>query len=140
MGDLRTALVKRLFEAFNRRDEKEIVALCDDRMEFFPVVTAEVIGREAPYVGPSGLHDYLNDIAEVWEELQVTAGELECRDDTVLVWGRVYARSRELGIRDVPVAWIWEMRGERFVRGEVFTDAEQAAARFAAGEGDPSPC
>ena len=32
----------------------------------------------------------------------------------------------------MPVAWIWEVRDGRFVRGEVFPEPEQAVARFAA--------
>jgi ketosteroid isomerase-like protein len=131
MFDARTVLVERLFDAFNRRDAEEIVALCDEEMAFFPVVTAEAVGREAPYTGPAGLHDYLDDVANVWEELQITPSEIERQDETLLVRGRVYARSRELGIRDMPIAWIWEVRGERFVRGEVFPDPEQAVIRFA---------
>jgi len=125
-------LVERLFDAFNRRDSEEITELCDDQMGFFPVVTAEAVGREAPYIGPDGLHEYLDDVAKVWEELVVTPSELDRHEGTLLVRGRVYARSRELGIRDVPVAWIWEVREGRFVRGEVFPDPEQAVARFAA--------
>jgi ketosteroid isomerase-like protein len=131
MPDPRMALVERLYEAFNRRNPGEIVAVCGDEMEFFPAVTAEAIGRDAPYVGPDGLRDYLADVAEVWEELQITPNELQCHGDTLLVRGRVYARSRELGIRDLPVAWIWEVSHDRFTRGEVFPDPEQAAARFA---------
>ena len=132
MPDSRMTLVERLYGAFNRRDSDEIVAVCDERMEFFPVVTAEAIGRDAPYVGPDGLRAYLADVAEVWEELQITPSELKSRGDTLLVLGRVYARSRELGIRDLPVAWIWEVDAGRFLRGEVFPDPEQAMARFAA--------
>jgi ketosteroid isomerase-like protein len=128
------ALIGRLYDAFNRRDSEVIVALCDEEMEFFPVVTAEAVGRDAPYAGPAGLRDYLIDVAQVWEELQITPSELQRRGDTLLIRGRVYARSRELGIRDLPVAWIWEVRDDRFVRGEVFPDPEQATARFAAGE------
>jgi len=126
------ALVKRLYECFNRRDEGCIVKLCDEAMELFPVVTAEAVGREAPYKGPGGLRDYLADVARVWEELQISPGEVEARRGLLLVRGRVYARSRALGIRDVPVAWIWEVRDGRFVRGEVFPDPEQAVQRFAA--------
>jgi len=129
-------LVGRLFDGFNRRDAEEIEAICDEEMEFFPVVTAEAVGRDAPYTGPAGLHDYLDDVAKVWEELQITPSEVERRNETLLVRGRVYARSRELGIRDMPVAWIWEVRGDRFVRGEVFPDPEQAVERFCAP--DPS--
>jgi ketosteroid isomerase-like protein len=139
MSDSHLALVERLYNAFNRRDGDEIVAICEEEMEFFPVVTAEAVGREAPYVGPSGLRDYLADVAEVWEELQIKPSELQRRGDTLLVRGRVYARSRELGIRDLPVAWIWEVRDGRFMRGEVFPDPEQAVARFAAGEPHSSP-
>lgn len=125
------ALVRRLYECFNLRDVSGIFELCDDSMEFFPVVTAEAVGRDAPYSGPSGLRDYLADVAQVWEELQITPSEVEVRGEALFVRGRVYARSRELGIRDVPVAWIWHVRGGYFVRGEVFPDPEQALARFA---------
>lgn len=132
MSEPQRELVERLFDCFNRRDPTGIVELCDEGMEFFPVITAEVVGREAPYAGPAGLGDYLADVAEVWEELQITASELERRGSSLLVRGRVYARSRELGIRDVPIAWIWEVNEEgRFVRGEVFPDPEQAVERFA---------
>lgn len=134
MSDPQLALVERLYDCFNRREEACIVELCDEGMEFFPVVTAEAVGRDAPYSGQAGLRDYLADVAEVWEELRITPSEVEQRGERLLVRGRVYARSRELGIRDVPVAWIWELRDERFVRGEVFPDPEQAVARFASGE------
>ena len=43
-----------------------------------------------------------SDVATIWEELQITPSLVERRGDSILVRGRVYARSRELGIRDVP--------------------------------------
>lgn len=125
-------LVERLFDAFNRRLAGEIEALCDDSMEFFPVGTAEAVGRTAPYVGPSGLRDYLADVERVWEELQITPKVVQRNGDSLLVRGRVYVRSREFGIRDMPVAWIWDVADGRFVRGEIFTDPELAAERLAA--------
>jgi ketosteroid isomerase-like protein len=132
MSDPQVALVERLYACFNERDESGMVELCDEQMEFFPVVTAEAVGRDAPYSGRAGLHDYLSDVATIWEELLITPSLVERRGDSFLVRGRVYARSRDLGIRDVPVAWIWEVRDDRIVRGEVFPDPEQAVARFAA--------
>lgn len=129
------ALIKRLYDCFNRRDEDGIVELCGESMEFFPIVTAEAVGRAAPYRGEAGLRDYLADVADIWEELRISPGEVAARGGTLLVRGRVYAHSRELGIRDVPVAWIWEVRDGLFVRGEVFPDPEQAIARFAAVSG-----
>ena len=96
-------LVERLFDAFNRRDAEEIVACCDERMEFV-AVTAEQVGRSDPYVGPQGLRSYLDDVAAVWEELLITPNGVEQREGSLLVYGRVYLRSRALGIRDMPAA------------------------------------
>jgi serine phosphatase RsbU (regulator of sigma subunit)/ketosteroid isomerase-like protein len=124
-------LVERLYAAFNRRDHEEIVALCSEEMGFYPTGTAEQTGRTAPYVGPDGLREYLDDVERVWDELLITPKVAERRGGSILVRGRVYARSRPLGIRDVPVAWIWDLEGGRFVRGEVFPDPEAAVRRLA---------
>jgi ketosteroid isomerase-like protein len=127
-------LVRRLYEAFNRRDSDGIVAVCSEEMGFYPYATAEAVGRAAPYSGVDGLSEYMADIALVWEELQITSSSVERRGNTLLVRGRVYARSRELGIRDMPAAWLWGLKDGRFVRGEVFPDPEMAVTRFAALE------
>jgi ketosteroid isomerase-like protein len=131
MDESHRVLVERLFDAFNRRDEAAITALCDPGLEFLPVTAGE-LGRESAYVGPEGLHEYLDDVGRVWDELLILPKQIESRGPRMLVRGRVYLRSHERGIRDMPAAWIWELDGDRFVRGEVFVDPEQAIARFAA--------
>jgi serine phosphatase RsbU (regulator of sigma subunit)/ketosteroid isomerase-like protein len=122
-------LVGRLFNAFNQRDEEAIVELCSEEMEFFAITGGEA-GHDAPYTGSGGLHEYLADVERLWEALLITPGTVERRGDRLLVRGRVYVRSRELGIRDMPVAWIWRVRDGLFVRGEVFVDPAEAGARF----------
>jgi ketosteroid isomerase-like protein len=130
MAESPETLIGRLFNAFNQRDLGQIVDLCSPRMEFF-AITAEEVGRAAPYVGPEGLRDYLADVERFWEELLITPGRVERRDDLLLVLGRVFVRNRELGIRDMPVAWIWRVEDGLFVRGEVFADPDEAISRFA---------
>lgn len=125
-------LVERLYSAFNRRDPEEIVELCDERMGFFPFGTAGEVGRTAPYVGPAGLTEYLHDVDRAWDELLVNPKVVEHHGRSLLVRGRVYARSRQLGIRDMPVAWIWDVADGKVVRGEVFRDPEEAVRRLAA--------
>jgi serine phosphatase RsbU (regulator of sigma subunit) len=132
-------LVERLYTAFNGRHPGEIVALCDASMEFFPIGTAEEVGRTAPYVGPDGLREYLDDVEKAWDELLITPNVVERHGRSLLVRGRVYARSRALGIRDMPVAWIWDVEGSRFVRGEVFRDPEEAVRRLLTSSEGPIP-
>ncbi len=129
MTEQHEELIGRLFHAFNQRDEETIVELCSEEMEFH-AVTAEEIGRSDPYRGVEGLHEYLADVERIWEELLITPSRVEQRGERLLVLGRVYVRSRALGIRDVPVAWIWQLSGEMFVRGEVFADPQIALSRF----------
>jgi serine phosphatase RsbU (regulator of sigma subunit)/ketosteroid isomerase-like protein len=132
-------LVERLYAAFNSRDPEEITTICDEGMKFFPIGTAEEIGREAPYVGPEGLTEYLLDVEKAWDELLITPNVVERHGHSLLVRGRVYARSRQLGIRDMPVAWIWDVADGRFVRGEVFRDPEEAVRRLlTSSEGNAS--
>ena len=126
-------LVERLYTAFNRRDPDEVVAVCDEGMEFFPIGTAQEIGRDAPYIGPTGLEEYLRDVERAWDELQITPKVVERHGRSLLVRGRVYARSRQLGIRDMPVAWIWALVDGKFTRGEVFRDPEEAVRRLGTG-------
>lgn len=133
MTEMHEALVGRLYNAFNQRDMEGIVALCSTEMEF-AAVTGEEVGRGDPYRGVDGLREYLRDVERIWEELLITPSRVEQSGDRLLVVGRVYVRSRELGIRDMPVAWIWRLGGGLFVRGEVFADPAVAIARFARPE------
>jgi ketosteroid isomerase-like protein len=138
VDDRSQELVERLFDAFNRRDAAAIVDLCDERMEFF-AATAEEAGRDNPYVGKEGLSAYLDDVARIWEELLITPTQVEQQGDSLLVRGRVYLRSRALGIRDMPTGWIWDMREGLFTRGRVFVDPEDAVRSFSrAARPEPS--
>ena len=99
-------------------------------MEFF-AVTAEEVGRGSnPYIGTEGLRTYLDDVARSGRSCWSPRREVEAAGDALLVRGRVYLRSRALGIRDCPTAWIWELEEGRFVRGQVFVDPGEAAERF----------
>lgn len=129
VADAYEALVGRLFHAFNQRDAVAIVSLCAPEMEFLTVTGGEA-GRDAPYRGPDGLREYLADVERVWEALLITLGTVERQGSRLLAFGRVYVRSRELGIRDMPVAWIWNVQDGLFVRGEVFVDPAEAISCF----------
>jgi ketosteroid isomerase-like protein len=129
MDDAYEALIGRLFHAFNQRDVVSIVALCAPEMEFVAVTGGEA-GHDAPYRGPDGLREYLEDVERIWEALLITLGTVERRGQRLLACGRVYVRSREMGIRDMPVAWIWQVQDGLFVRGEVFADPAEAISRF----------
>jgi ketosteroid isomerase-like protein len=131
-------LVERLYDAFNRRDVETVVSLAHPDVEFRPV-TAEFAGRQGPYTGHDGLRLYFQDVAAVWEELLVTPQRVRARDDVILVTGRVYARGRRHGIRDMPAVWVWRLEEGRLRTGTVYGDLDEALAALAPNEGPPVP-
>jgi len=131
-------LVERLFDAFNRRDVDTVISLCDESVQFRPI-TAEFAGRSGPYNGHEGLRLYFADVAAVWEELLVTPQRVRSHGDVILVTGRVYARGRGRGIRDLPAAWVWRRRCDLLREGTVYASLDDALAAVELTEGPPVP-
>lgn len=119
-------LIPSLFEAFNARDEEALMELTDPEV-VWDAPTAAMAGREGPYRGHAGLRDYLADVDSLWTEMKATPIQVRMRGDDVFAVGRLYARGRNLGIRDLPVAWSLKMRDGRLVYGTVHEDPRRAA-------------
>jgi ketosteroid isomerase-like protein len=119
-------LIPSLFEAFNNRDEALLMRLADPDI-VWDAPTAAMAGREGPYCGHDGLRDYLDDIDRLWEEMRATPVQVRMRGADVFVVGRLYARGRNLGIRDLPVAWSLTVASERCTYGVVHEDPRRAA-------------
>ena len=118
-------LVRPLFEAVNARDEAALEALCEEQVEIV-LLPVEIGGRRDPYAGHRGLREFLRDVEADWEQLLLTPGEVQHRGDVALVSGRVHARSRELGLRDLPAAWMFRVREGRIASARVFAALEDA--------------
>jgi ketosteroid isomerase-like protein len=122
-------LVRRLFEAFTRRDEGAMLALIASDMEF-SAPTAAITRTGAPYVGQEGMRQYLSDAATVWRELRVIPQSFQAKGNCVLATGRVYARDHQGSIIDSPAGWLFLVRGDLLVSGRVFERADDAVAAF----------
>ena len=130
-------LVRSLFDAVNAREAEALEELCDERIDMI-LLPVEGGGRATSYIGHSGLRELLVDAAAAWEELLLTPGEVQPRDDVVLVRGRVHTRSRELGLRDLPVAWVFWIRNGRFTSARVFAEVDDAIEAVDPGSPGPS--
>jgi len=114
-------LVRDAYQAFARRDLDALVEIADPQIEISSV-TGMLAGREEPYRGRAALADYLRDVAEVWDEIELLPQELvEIDEGRVLVFGRVRARRRNSRI-DTPNAWMWELRRGKVVLVRVYAE------------------
>jgi ketosteroid isomerase-like protein len=124
-------VVKAVFAAFAVRDVDAVLRLADPDIEF-TAVTGEHAGRTDPYHGHKGMRQYFRDVAAVWEELRLTPREFRPVGDTILVTGKVTARSRGRTVTG-STGWIWRVRDGKVVYGKVYASAADAIAALEEG-------
>jgi ketosteroid isomerase-like protein len=124
-------VVKAVFAAFAERDVERVLELIDPEVEFTPM-TNDFAGRTEPYRGHEGIREYFRDVSLVWDDLRLTPRHYRQVGDSVLVTGRVNARSAAR-IVDGSTGWLWRVRDGRVVYGRVYPSAGEAEAAAEAG-------
>jgi len=128
--------VKELFDAFERRDVDAALALLDPNVSFTPV-TAHLVRGGRPYEGHEGIREYHDDVAEMWEELELVPVEYQAVAGVVVVIGEV--RGRANGELRAPAVWTWKLRNGLIVEGSVHSDLETARAALGTTARDHTP-
>jgi ketosteroid isomerase-like protein len=123
-------VVRAVFSAFAERDLGAVLAHASPDIEF-DAVTGDHAGRTGPYRGHDGLRQYFRDIAEVWDDLRIVPAEFRQSGDTILVTGRVSARSPARIVAG-STGWIWRLRDGLVVYARVYPSAAEAMAAFEA--------
>jgi ketosteroid isomerase-like protein len=126
-------VVKAVFAAFAERDLELVLDLVDPQFEF-TTVTSDYAGRTEPYRGHEGVREYFRDVALVWDDLRLSPSDFRKVGDSILVTGRVSARS-PARIVEGSTGWVFRVDDGRVVYGRVYAsaaDAEQAVTDAAA--------
>jgi uncharacterized protein len=127
MAEENVQIVRRVFDAFVRRDVDGALEVMHPEVEFTAPATQELAEKDVSYRGHDGVRDYFDDVARVWKALEVFLHEYhDVGDDRVLVVGRVRARGTKGRIVDGPAQWAWRIEDDKIVWGHVFTDRDQA--------------
>ncbi len=122
-----------MFAAFAERDLERVLDLVDPEFEF-TTVTSDYAGRTEPYRGHEGIRQYFRDVALVWDDLRLSPSKFREVGDSILVTGRVSARS-PARIVEGSTGWVFRVRDGRVVYGRVYAsaaDAERAVTDAAA--------
>jgi ketosteroid isomerase-like protein len=121
-------VVKAVFAAFAERDVEAALAHAGADIEF-SAVTGDHAGRTEPYRGHDGLRQYFRDVSEVWDELRLVPVDFRQSGDTILVTGRVSARSPARIVAG-STGWIWRVVDGQVVYIRVYESAADAMAAF----------
>jgi len=121
-------ILRRLVDAFYRRDNEAALALMDPEMEFHSALV-----EKETYHGYAGLGQYRQDLDAAWSEWRSEDDRfLEASQEQVLHLYRIVGVGRGSGTPvQQDIAILWTLRRGKVLRGEVFLD--QADALDAAG-------
>jgi ketosteroid isomerase-like protein len=124
-GEENVQVIRRLFDAFTRRDVDATLELMAPEIVFF-APTATLAHEGTSYRGHEGIRSYFADIDRLWEDLQVMPDEYRAEGDKVLVLGQIHARGAVGYLADSPAGWLWELADGKVTHGHVYTKLEDA--------------
>ena len=118
-------LAQELFKQWNAgRDPVWFIENSQPDVEIFSRY-AEMEGR--PFVGAAGVHRWINEIVESFEQYDADADDLRDLGDRVLALGSVRFRGKGSGIEiEQPMGWVFEFQNDKFSR-MLFFDTHAAA-------------
>jgi ketosteroid isomerase-like protein len=132
-GEDNVTLVKRLFDAFKRRDVDATLELMDPEIEFI-APTATLAHEGTSYQGHDGIRTYFADVERLWEELRVMPDEYRAEGNKVLVLGEIHARGAVGYLAESPAGWLWELADGKVIHGHVYTNPDDAVRDAGLGQ------
>jgi ketosteroid isomerase-like protein len=116
-------VVRAAFDAFAARDVPAMLGHCRPDVVLRAFATSQLTNRLEPYRGHDGIRAYLQDVAEVWDELRFTPFELRQTPESVIGFGQTEGR-RGAEVIVNSVLWMVRVVEGRMASIEVF-QAEQ---------------
>jgi ketosteroid isomerase-like protein len=123
------AIVRKILDAFNRRDVNAVIQASDPQIAFFAPTAIVADRRYDLYRGHDGIRTYFDDVARVWDELRLKPRDYKSAEERVVALGSVEGRPKDSSERlESDVAWAWKLRDGKVVWGRVYTNPEDALA------------
>jgi ketosteroid isomerase-like protein len=125
---------RRGLRAYSDGDLEELLAVCDEDIEFFPL--RSVI--EGSYRGHAGIRKWWADTAENWETFRIEAEEVcDLGDGRLVAAGVIHAKGKGGGVPlDIPTSWLTEMDAGRARKVKFFFDRDEAFRAVGVERGD----
>jgi ketosteroid isomerase-like protein len=125
VADQNVETARQTFEAIRRRDIDGLVDFYDPEIEFQPLTGMEV--ELGGYKGHAGVRRYLEEAAEVWDEMLPHADDVRAVGDHVVILGGCAVRGRGSGaITDSPMAWVLTFRDGKVLRHRAYRTSDEA--------------
>ena len=125
MSEENVEVVRRHYEAFDRRQLDAAVEGWDSQGEWIPAIAGAVEGKV--YVGIDGFRAYFEELLDSFSEVRLENREFRDLDDRVLVLYDLRVRGHDSGVAiDQPGGALYTFRSGRIVKGRSFLSRVEA--------------
>jgi ketosteroid isomerase-like protein len=129
MSEENVEIVRRVSEAYNRRDAGAMLAELHPEIEWHPWLQIQLGGGATVYRGHEGVRKGIRELEEAFSEIQAEQTEIRDLGERVVAIGHLRGRGKESGaITESAIAWIVEFRNGKVIRVREFLDPEKALA------------
>jgi ketosteroid isomerase-like protein len=119
---------RRAIEAANRQDVDAFLANCDPEVEWpRPAILMSLGGEAKVYRGHEGVREVLDDVFEVFAELQLELSEIRDLGDRIVAIGQLRPRGAESGAETVAeLGYVVDFKNRKAVRMQTYLDPKEA--------------
>ena len=114
--------VRRLFDAFNRRQILDALVLLHPEVVFQPM-TAQVTQAGEPYRDHEGIRRYAADVEAQWDELILRPVQIRAAGQAVVALGMVSGSGRMGAFEDAPTTWVFKFKEDLVIHVQIFSEA-----------------
>ena len=127
MSQENVAIVRRVSDAYNRRDVGAMLDELHPEIEWYPWLQVQLGGGATLYRGHQGVRDGIRDGEEAFAEIQAEQSEIRDLGERVIAIGHLRARGKESGaITESALAWIVEFNSGKVIRVREYLDPQEA--------------
>jgi ketosteroid isomerase-like protein len=120
-------LVRHMFERYSADDVDAWVACWDETGEWIAAAFQPLEGATRTYRGHEGLRRFHADVLDAFAGMTVHGEQFSETGGRVLVLGKISGRGAASGAAfEQPMAWLFEVRDGKLVRGRDYFDPERA--------------
>ena len=120
-------MVRRVADAYNRRDVGAMLDELHPEIEWYPWLQVQLGGEATVYRGHQGVREGIRDGEDAFSEVRADLSEVRDLGQRVVAIGHLRGRGKESGaMTESALAWIVEFKSGKVIRVREYLDPTEA--------------
>jgi ketosteroid isomerase-like protein len=127
MSEENVEIVRRGFEAGNRRDIEAMIEVLDPEVEWHSALLMSLEGEAAVYRRHEGIREFFRDLDGLFDKLHAEYPEIRDLGDRVVAIGRISTRGKGSGAEtESQIGTVVDLKNGKAVRVRTYLDPKEA--------------